>query len=101
MLFGINANSFKYEYAKFRMAGRKITEFSFSHAVQQQCIFFAPGLAKFFNFKLLDQDILDFFQKSLHTTIIEREKSKHRRNDLVDVILDMKSKSDDNFNFGK
>lgn len=99
--FGINANCFKYEDAEFRVAGRKATEFNLANAIQQPCIFLAPEFARFFNMKIVEQQVVDFLDKSIHNTFKEREQSKRRRNDLIDIILDMKQKSIPNFNFGK
>lgn len=99
--FGINANSFTHENAEFLRMGKKLTEFSVEHAITQPCIFFAPAVAKFFNMKFIPQDVLDFLENSFVKTIAERQKSQYRRNDLIDIILDMKNKSNENFTFGK
>lgn len=90
--FGINAHSFDRKDPIFRRMGRMIFDFNFANAIQQSCSFFAPELANMLKMKFLHKDVSKFLTETLLKTIDDREKGKHKRNDLIDIIIEMKSK---------
>lgn len=91
--FGINAHSFDRKDPVFRKMGRMIFDFNISNAIQQSCSFFAPEIANLLKMKFVHKDVASFLTETLLKTIEERETAKHKRNDLVDIIIEMKNKS--------
>lgn len=101
--FGINSHSLTSDFSPFREAGKKFFDFRYITAVRQLSYFFAHGLAKFFKLKVFDPDASGFLAEAFDFAITERENGKGRkRNDLIDIIIDMKKKDafQGNFTFG-
>lgn len=100
--FGINAHCFENENAQFRKIGKSIFDFELSNAVQQTCTFFAPGVANFLRMKMFNPKSMDFLSDTFLRTVEKREKSEQKRNDLIDIIIDIKKKAAlrGNYNIG-
>nr|QZM07468.1 cytochrome P450 monooxygenase CYP345BA2 [Lasioderma serricorne] len=92
--FGINAKSFENEDAKFRIAAKKVFDFSWRNGINQSSYFFAHQLAKVFRMKAFDPEVVQFFFNVFNETIKRREKDGNSRNDLIDHIIKMKSAED-------
>lgn len=101
--FGINAHSLESEDSEFRAAGRKIFEFSWKTGIHQTSHFFAHGLVKLFGMKMIDSDASNFLTNVFQSAVKEREKHQQKRNDLVDIIINMKNENQftNDFGFGK
>lgn len=101
--FGIKANSFKKEDAIFLKMCHKLFGFDTVNATRQLLSFFAPELANFFKIKVVGQDVTNYLTDTLLQTLTEREKSQYKRNDIIDLIIDMKKnpKFCKEFEFGK
>lgn len=91
--FGLDAQSFQKEDAKFRSVGRKIFDFRYITAIRQTCYFMAPMLVKLFKIPFIDPNTTSFLRNVFHETIREREKTKLIRHDLIDIINYIKSQN--------
>lgn len=101
--FGINAHSLDCPDGIFREAGRKMFDFRWKVAISQTSHFFAPAMVKLFGMKMFDPEASTVIEKAFTKAVAEREKSHVKRNDLIDLIIQMKKQDDfcDKFKFGK
>lgn len=83
------------------MVGRRMFHFSFRRAVELFSYFFAPKLVNIFKIKFLDAVSATFLQKVFMDTINYRAELDVKRNDFVDILLNVKKNSTDDFKFGK
>lgn len=101
--FGINSHSLTSDRSAFREAGSKLFDFRFVTAIRQLLYFCAHTLVKIFKVKAFDPDAYRFLVEAFEHTIKEREYRKQKRNDLIDIIIDMKKEDtgEENIKFGK
>lgn len=88
--FGLETNSLKNPTSKFREMGKKMINFPKSKALK---LIFASTFQKQATLLGLcwnDKDVSDFFMKIVKETIEYREVSGHRRNDFMQLLIDMK-----------
>ncbi|CAD7012843.1 unnamed protein product [Ceratitis capitata] len=57
----------------------------------------APKLARTLRMRQLPQEVHDFYMGIVHKTIEYREQNNVKRNDLMDLLLELKNKGDKNF----
>ncbi|XP_017773625.1 PREDICTED: cytochrome P450 6k1-like, partial [Nicrophorus vespilloides] len=88
--FGLQGQCFQHEESPFRDVGRKMFNYNMINAFRATSYFFAPGLVKFLKFTFFDPSIYTFCTKTFLETIKMREKSGIKRNDLIDMIIEMK-----------
>lgn len=101
--FGINSHSLTSNWSPFRDAGSRFFDFRYVTAIRQLSYFFAHTLAKLFRLKTFDPEACEFLTEAFEHTIKEREYGKVRRNDLIDLMIDVKNNDTigGNFKFGK
>lgn len=101
--FGIRANCFEQEDAEFREASRKIFQFDWKTGVRQTSHFFVPSLAKALGLPFFPRDTMAFLKEAFWSTMKEREASKTKRNDLIDIMIQIKNEETvyDEVKFGK
>ncbi|XP_075165623.1 cytochrome P450 6a9-like [Haematobia irritans] len=90
--FGIECSSLKDPNAEFRIMGRK----SILHARHNRIITalmnsFAD-LARTLHMKVIAEDVSQFFMRIVRETVEFREKNNIRRNDFMDMLIDLKNK---------
>lgn len=98
--FGIEAGSFETETSEFRTVANKIFSFGFARAVGLFFYFFAPSMVKLLKVKFVDDDSAFFLRKVFSETIHQREELKVKRNDFVDILLNVKKTGIANFGEG-
>ena len=81
--------------AEFRKLGKKIFTYDLSRAIELTSVFFIPQFAWLINSKLFRQGS-DFLRKSFWETMNERVQSGIKRNDLIDLLIDIKKSFGDN-----
>ncbi|KAK7789576.1 hypothetical protein R5R35_007509 [Gryllus longicercus] len=91
-VFGINSNSLADPKAEFREFGKKTFEYTFSRGLEVIVFFFAPFLVKYFKLSFFQKDAATFLRKVFWDTIKAREESKTKRNDLIDLLIELKNK---------
>lgn len=89
--FGINSHSLTSDRSPFREAGSKLFDFRYVTAMRQLSYFFAHTMVKLFKLQTFDPDACQFLAEAFEHTIKEREYGKEKRNDLIDIIIDMKN----------
>lgn len=101
--FGINAHSFDRKNAEFRMMGRKMFDFKLMNGLRSMSYFFFPTLVSRLKFTFFDPAVNEFARNAFWGAIKKREAEGCKRNDLIDLIIEMKKdeKFGENFNFGK
>ncbi|KAF5290750.1 hypothetical protein FQR65_LT11531 [Abscondita terminalis] len=98
--FGLNANSFA-ENSEFRHYGNMIFPATTLQGLKALSYIFAPTLVKIFRYTFINMKGADFFRKVFNDTLKGREVTKMKRNDLVDILNEIKNeeKSTDTFKF--
>lgn len=97
--FGIECNSMKDPDAQFRVMGRKI----FSNPrgkIKSFLLTNTPALAKFLRIKVVHPEVTDFFMKVVRETIDYRVKNNVKRNDFMDLLIQMRSSDENKSNDG-
>uniref|UniRef100_A0A0K8UTZ0 Putative cytochrome P450 6a14 n=1 Tax=Bactrocera latifrons TaxID=174628 RepID=A0A0K8UTZ0_BACLA len=87
--FGIECNSLSDPNAAFRCYGRSIFEKPRHSQLIQALIIFNPKIAKKLRFKLLNDEVSEFFIDAVRKTVEYRIKNKVKRNDFMDMLIDM------------
>lgn len=102
-MFGINAHSLTSDHSEFREAGRKFFDFRYITAMRIMTNWFAHGFARLFNIKMFDPEAVAFLTGAFETTINQRETNNFKRNDLVDIIIELRKQHDDlnGYNLGE
>lgn len=94
--FGIDANSFKREKSEFYEAGRKIFNDDFKTNISMMSYFLAPLLVYVFRLKFINESAVEFLRKAFWETVDMREATKSRRNDLIDLLIDLRANEKSN-----
>ncbi|EFA12855.1 cytochrome P450 6k1 [Tribolium castaneum] len=95
--FGINANCFKNEKAEFREVSRRVFNWAiWERSISTTCYFIAPNLVKLFKLKFIDSASATFLREAFWRTMTDREEKKFVRNDLLDILIDIKKQEDIN-----
>jgi cytochrome P450 family 6 len=103
--FGIQCNCLKNPDAEFRNWGRKIFEPSLKTKLIRTLIFAFPSSARLFRLSITTKEISDYFMKMVKDTVEYREKNDVKRNDFMQLMLQMKNKTlgvaeEEDMNFG-
>ena len=102
--YGLKVNSLNNPNAEFRKCGREIFEYNLWRAMELTCLFFAPQIMKPMGFKFFTEKNTKFLRTVFWDTIVEREKSGIKRNDFIDLLIELKKSqagSPDSKIFGK
>lgn len=89
--FGLDLNSMENPNSKFREIGKKAVTIK---GIGQLKVFFVSifqGFAKKMNMKLIDPEVSEFFINSMKETIDYREQNNIRRNDFLDLLIQLKN----------
>lgn len=88
--YGLKVNSLNNPDAEFRRCGREIFLFNFYRSLELTSIFFSPGLVKPLGFKFFSNKGSEFLRHAFWDTIKERERSGQKRNDFIDLLIELK-----------
>uniref|UniRef100_A0A336L3W3 CSON002647 protein n=1 Tax=Culicoides sonorensis TaxID=179676 RepID=A0A336L3W3_CULSO len=93
--FGIECNSLRNPDAKFREMGRRVLDFglNFKRVIFGQNF---PKFAKLIRMKVLSSNIREFFFGVIKETLEYRDQNKVKRNDFIDLLLQMWNKNKTN-----
>ncbi|KAJ8687378.1 hypothetical protein QAD02_023172 [Eretmocerus hayati] len=92
--FGLNMNSLAEEDSEFRRIGRKVFQVSTARLIKMLVRGVTPWLYKLLSPIMYDREVNDFFLNLMKQTIAHRQKSETRRNDFVDLLIDIKNQPD-------
>lgn len=88
--FGLNMNAIAHEKSEFREIGRRILTRSTKKFLTSRLREFAPWLFKLFAPLLVDRRVNDFFIQFTTQTLDYRRRNNVRRNDFIDLMMDIK-----------
>lgn len=88
--FGLQVNSLKNPDAAFRAAGKKSFEFTYRRGFEGMLHFFVPRLAEILRLDFFVASTSNFLRKVFLDTMDERFKSGAKRNDLIDLLIDLR-----------
>ncbi|CAD7079492.1 unnamed protein product [Hermetia illucens] len=90
--FGIECNSMKTPNSEFRRYGSRAFDDPAHSTLLQVFSFQYPNLAKkYFHMRVFKKDVTDFFMDTVRGTIAFREKNNVRRNDFMDLLIQLKN----------
>lgn len=92
--FGIECNTLKNPEAEFRKISRLILGKPRNGVIVRAFLTQFPSLAVKFGVKQLPDEVSSFFMKIVTETVELREKYGIRRNDFMDLLIQMKNKND-------
>ncbi|KAF5275811.1 hypothetical protein FQA39_LY06671 [Lamprigera yunnana] len=98
--FGLDANPFR-NYSEFRYYGKLLFRQSFLNESKTSSYLLAPIFVKIFKYTFIDSRAAQFLRKVFNETLEKRKLSKVKRNDLIDILNEIKNQetSDDIFKF--
>ena len=92
-VFGIECNSLKDPQTEFRQHGRDIMEKPRHNGLITAFIMGHPELARKLRMKLFSDTVSDFFLGAVCAILEYRQQSKERRNDFIELLLEVKAES--------
>jgi cytochrome P450 family 6 len=91
--FGIQCNCLKNPDAEFRVWGRRIFNPSLKKRFILMVDFAFPSLACLFRLRIAPDEISNYFLNMVKDTVAYREKNGVKRNDFMDLMLQLKNKT--------
>lgn len=89
--FGIQVNSLKNPDAEFREMGKRINgPPGLLQGIKLFCVGVNPDLSKYFTLRLTPIEVTEFMRKVVKETIEYREANGIRRNDFMDLLLQLR-----------
>ncbi|KAG5339509.1 CP6K1 protein, partial [Acromyrmex charruanus] len=89
--YGLDVNSFKDPNAEFRKYGKMIFQYDTYRSFEMLAIFFLPTIVRLTRIKMFGKEPTDFMRKVFWETLTHRMKSGLKRNDLIDILLELKN----------
>lgn len=95
--FGIECNSLKDPDAKFRQMGMKFFDKPRNSRIMQFLLFANRDVGRQLGFKIIQDDVSEFFMTAVRDTVNYRTKNNVQRNDFMDLLIKLRNeeKSDD------
>ncbi|NP_001352286.1 cytochrome P450 9e2-like [Mycetomoellerius zeteki] len=92
--FGIKINSMKDPTNKFYVNGKKTSNFRGIRALKFLLVRNFPRLGRILNIKFVNEDVKHFFKDIIKTTIATRDAEHITRPDMLQLMMDIRSKGD-------
>ena len=92
--YGLDVNSFEDPDAEFRRYGKMIFHYTTIRGLEMLSIFFLPTVVRLAQIKMFGKQPTDFLRKVFWETLTQREKSGIKRNDLIDILIELKNSND-------
>ncbi|XP_018401977.1 PREDICTED: cytochrome P450 6k1-like isoform X1 [Cyphomyrmex costatus] len=89
--FGLNVDSLNNPDNEFRKYGKQIFEIGILHGYDFLMVLFIPSLVHFMSAKVYNKKVTDFLRNLFWQTITERIKSGEKRNDFIDIFIELKT----------
>lgn len=93
--YGLDVNSFKDPDAEFRKYGKMIFDYDIIRGLEMLAIFFLPSIVRLTRVKLFGKEPTAFLRRVFSETLTQRMKSGIKRNDLIDILLELKKNHGD------
>ncbi|EFN78001.1 cytochrome P450 6k1-like [Harpegnathos saltator] len=88
--YGLNVNSLNNPDAEFRKYGKKMFHYDFFRGLEILAVFFLPNLVRLTGVKMFGKESTDFLRKAFWETMLQRMESGEKRNDLIDILIELK-----------
>lgn len=88
--YGLNVNSLNNPNAEFRKYGKMIFDYGYIRGFEMLAAFFFPNITRWANTKTFGKDSSNFLRKAFWETMNQRIESGMKRNDLIDILIDLK-----------
>lgn len=89
--FGLECNSLTDPNAEFRKYGRKLFEEQPHHSLIMGFIQSAPKVSRILKMRVTRHDVEEFFMGAVRDTVAYREKNNIKKNDFMDILIDLKN----------
>ncbi|XP_011175846.1 cytochrome P450 6k1 [Solenopsis invicta] len=89
--YGLDVNSFKNPDAEFRKYGKMMFQFNLIRGLEMLAIFFLPTVTRLAHLKMFGKQPTEFLRKVFWETLTQRMKSGIKRNDLIDILIELKN----------
>ncbi|XP_077262487.1 cytochrome P450 6k1-like isoform X2 [Temnothorax americanus] len=93
--YGLNVNCLNNPDDEFRKYGKIIFTFNIIRSFEFFAIFFLPNIVGMARVKAFGKDASVFLRKVVWETITQRMKSGKKRNDLIDILIELKRNHED------
>ncbi|KAM8714441.1 hypothetical protein ACLKA7_014554 [Drosophila subpalustris] len=90
--FGIECNTLRTPVTEFRTMGQKFFTEMRHGQLLTAFIFSFPDLAAKLRMRMVPDDVHEFFMRLVNETIAYREKEKIKRNDFMEMLIELKQK---------
>ena len=91
-VFAVDAESFTKENPEIRAAGKRLFEPSLKAIIVFTIFFIMPSIKKFLTFKVVPQDVVDFFVSLMHQALRYRKDNKIDRDDYLGYLISLQQK---------
>lgn len=98
--FGIECNSLRNPEDLFHKMGRKSIDVPRHNILIMGLIDSFPKLARKLGMRVLTEDVHQFFTKAIKETVEYREQHNVKRNDFLDILIELKNNVDDKSGLG-
>lgn len=88
--YGLNVNSLNNPNAEFRKYGKMIFEYGYVRGFEMLATFFLPHIVRITGIKTFGKESSYFLRKVFWETINQRIESGMKRNDLIDILIELK-----------
>jgi cytochrome P450 family 9 len=89
--FGIDVDSFKNPDNEFQKISKSVVEIgSLSAGLKMLGYFFLPKFMQFFQIRMFNKKVCDYFKTAIIDVIEEREKKGIVRHDLINILMEVK-----------
>ncbi|XP_075167816.1 cytochrome P450 6g1-like [Haematobia irritans] len=92
-IFGALSNSLANPKEGINIESRLLTEFNWSRALNLMCVFFLPHLCELLGARGIYKRTEDFVKSTIDQVIEHRERSGEKRNDLIDIFLQLRQEA--------
>ncbi|CAD6201246.1 GSCOCT00000050001.2-RA-CDS [Cotesia congregata] len=93
--FGVNITSIYEDDNQFEVIAKQLFKASIWNLMKQMISVAAPGLYKFLGLRILSEEQSNFFINFIKQTMELRERENVVRDDIIDILIDMKKNQQD------
>ncbi|XP_075167814.1 uncharacterized protein LOC142239971 [Haematobia irritans] len=89
-IIGYESNALQNIQDPIYLEALELVKFNFRRAISWMVLLFMPQLSELFQAKICYQHTYDNFRKSVREVVTQRERTGHKRNDLIDIYVTLK-----------
>lgn len=92
--FGLDCNSFKNPDSEYRVRSKRFFTQTKYEAAKFMLFLNNHGLGRLLRYCMIPQEVSDFFIKTIKDTVSYRETTKFKRNDFMQLLIELKNNPD-------